>query len=485
MTFLSYRFILFFLAAAAVYFAAPRKLKPGVLLAASLIFYGSLQLGFLALLAAEALAAYGFGLWLEKRERRGRRAAFIVSLAVLLGPLLVFKYSDFFIQAVASAVRGLTHGRPWEALGLALPAGISFYTFKSLSYVIDVYRGRTAAEKNPVLVGLYISFFPQIFAGPIERAGNFFAPFRGDYHFDLGRAAGGVRLVLWGLFKKIVVADRLAQYVNIVFDKPQDYAGLSLLIGLVFYSFQIYCDFSGYSDMAIGLARMLGLETMDNFNFPYFSRSITEFWSRWHISLSSWLRDYLFLPISYRLSRKIKAERFLLMKTDFFLYLGGMSVTMLLCGLWHGANWTFIVWGAVHGVYLVSSRATHTLRMRFARRFRLRRSGGVWNLFRTVFVFCLVSLAWVFFRSPSLASAWNYLGSVSFKLPRRGVGVLLFLASLLVVFILSEWLIKNRKALWGERRIPAPVQAVAYALFLCLIIILAADTSNEFLYFQF
>ncbi|MCJ7610952.1 MAG: hypothetical protein MUP19_01705, partial [Candidatus Aminicenantes bacterium] len=169
----------------------------------------------------------------------------------------------------------------------------------------------------------------------------------------------------------------------------------------------------------------------------------------------------------------------------FFLYLGGMSVTMLLCGLWHGANWTFIVWGAVHGVYLVSSRATHTLRMRFARRFRLRRSGGVWNLLRTVFVFCLVSLAWVFFRSPSLASAWNYLGSVSFKLPRRGVGVLLFLASLLVVFILSEWLIKNRKSLWGERRIPAPVQAVAYALFLCLIIILAADTSNEFLYFQF
>ena len=485
MTFLSYSFVLFFLASAALYFAAPRKLKPGVLLAASLVFYGSLRLGFLALLAAEALAAFGFALWLEKRERRGRKAAFILSLAVLLAPLLVFKYSDFLIQTVSAAVRGLTHGRPWEALGLALPAGISFYTFKALSYVIDVYRGRIAAERNPILVGLYISFFPQIFAGPIERAGNFFVQFRERRPFDIGRAAGGARLVLWGLFKKIVVADRLAQYVNIVFDKPQDYAGLGLAIGLVFYSFQIYCDFSGYSDMAVGLGRMLGLETMDNFNFPYFSRSITELWSRWHISLSFWLRDYLFLPISYALSRKVKSERVLLVKTDFVLYLAGMSVTMLLCGLWHGANWTFIIWGAVHGLYLISSRATHTLRMRAARKLGLRRTGRAWTIVRTVFVFGLVSLAWVFFRSPSLSSARDYLRNISFRLPSRGVGVILFLGILLAVFILAEGLIKNRKSIWGERRVPAPVQAVAYALFICLIIILAADTSNEFLYFQF
>jgi alginate O-acetyltransferase complex protein AlgI len=478
MTFLSYSFVLFFLASAAVYFAAPRKFKPGILLAVSLVFYGWTHPGFLALLVAEALAAYGFGLWLEKKDRPGRRSALIFSLAVLLGPLLLFKYSDFFIQALSS-------GRPWAVLGLALPAGISFYTFKSLSYVIDVYRGRIAAERNPVLVGVYISFFPQILAGPIERAGNLLSQLRGEYRFDLARAAGGARLVLWGLFKKIVMADRLAQYVNIVFDAPQDYAGLGLIIGLIFYSFQIYCDFSGYSDMAIGLARILGFETMDNFNYPYFSRSVAEFWGRWHISLSSWLRDYLFLPISFGLSRKIKGGRFLLMKTEFFLYLCGMSITMILCGLWHGANWTFIVWGAVHGLYLVSSRATQALRKKIARRLRLRRNGRVWSCVRTVFVFGLVSLAWVFFRSPSLTSAWNYLSNVSFALPKRGVGVIIFLASLLAVFMLSEGLIKNRKSLWGERRIPAPVQAAAYALFLCLIVILAADTSNEFLYFQF
>jgi len=485
MNFLSYSFVLFFLAAAAVYHAAPRKLKPGVLLAASLVFYGSLRLSFLALLVAEALAAYGTALWLGRRGRHGRRAAFIASLVLLLGPLLVFKYSDFILQTLSGAVRGIAGGRPWALLGLALPAGISFYTFKALSYITDVYRGKIPPERNPVLVGAYISFFPQIFAGPIERAGNFFVQFRERPPFDIRRAAAGARLALWGLFKKIVVADRLAQYVNIIFDAPRDHAGLSLVIGLVFYSYQIYCDFSGYSDMAIGLARMMGLETMDNFNFPYFSRSIAEFWSRWHISLSSWLRDYLFLPISYALSRKIKPERVLRVKSDFVIYLAGMSITMLLCGLWHGANWTFIIWGAVHGLYLISSRATSTLRKAAARRLGLRRNGRAWSVVRTVFIFSLVSLAWVFFRSPTLASAWDYLGSMSLRLPRKGIGAILFLGALLAAFILAEWLIKNRKSVWGERRVPAPVQAAAFALFICLMIILAVDTSNEFLYFQF
>ena len=481
MNFLSYEFVLFFLAAAAVYFLFPRKLRPAVLLTASLAFYGLIRLDFLALLVAEALAAYGSGLWLGKKDRPARRPVFIGSLVVLLAPLLVFKYSDFFLRTLADVVRGGNASPAKTLVGLALPAGISFYTFKSLSYVIDVYRGRLAATGNPILVGAYIAFFPQIFAGPIERAGNFMAQIRGECRLRMD----GVWIIMGGLFKKLVVADRLSQYVNVVFDQPQNHADLSLLFGLIFYSFQIYCDFSGYSDMAIGLARILGIETMENFHFPYFSRSISEFWSRWHISLSSWLRDYLFLPISYALSRKIKPDRFLFMKTELFIYGLGMSVTMLLCGLWHGANWTFVVWGGLHGFYMIFSRATNKGRSRLARRLRLRRSGRLWSLFRSVFVFGLVTLAWVFFRSPSLASAWSYLSSISFKLPRRGVGALLFMAGLVAVFILFEALQKNRQALWGERRIPVPVQAVALAFCLSLLILLAADTSNEFLYFQF
>ena len=478
MTFLTQTFGLFFLASAAVYFAAPKKIRPGILLAASLVFYGWANPLLPMLLAAEALAAWGFGRLLEKKDRPGRRPVLIASLVVLLGPLLVFKYADF-ILGIFSANRG-------EAvLGLAVPVGISFYTFKSLSYVIDVFRGRFAAERNPILVGAYVAFFPQLLAGPIERAGNFLPQLRAECRFNPGRAASGVRLILWGLFKKAVIADRLAQYVNVVFGSPQDYAGLGLVLGLIFYSFQIYADFSGYSDMAVGLARILGFETMENFNFPYFSRTAAEFWSRWHISLSSWLRDYLFLPISFGLSRRIKGERFGFVKTDFFLYFGGMSVTMLLCGLWHGANWTFLVWGAVHAFYLITARATNGLRKRAARRIGLHRNGKVWRFVQRLFVFGLVTFAWVFFRSPSLASARVYLSHISPALPTRGVGLILFLSVLVGVFVVIEALLKNRKALIGERRLPPAVAAAAYALFLCLIIILAADTGNEFLYFQF
>ena len=485
MTFLSSNFVLFFLVTAVLCVALPRKLKPGLLLGASLVFYGSLRLSFLALLAVEILFTYGCALWLDRRQRPARKRIFILALAGVLVPLLVFKYLDFFIQSASSLVQALAHGKSLSLIGLALPAGISFYTFKSLSYVIDVYRAKIPAEKNPILVGLYVSFFPQILAGPIERAGHFMDQLKKDSPWDIAQAAQGLKLIVWGLFKKVVMADRLAQFVNVVFDQPQEYSGLSLVFGLVFYSFQIYCDFSGYSDMAIGLAKVLGLETMENFNFPYFSRSIAEFWSRWHISLSSWLRDYLFLPISYGLSRRIKPERILFMKTDFFLYFWGMGLTMLLCGLWHGANWTFMVWGGIHGLYLIFSRATKKARSAALRFMHIRRTGLIWSGLRILLSFSLVSLAWVFFRASSLGKAWAYLGQISLKLPQRGIGQLLFLGALLIVFILMEILLKNKDKMPFWKKVPGPVQAAALALFLCLIIILAADTGNEFLYFQF
>ncbi len=481
MNLISFDFAVFFLAVLVFYVASPKKLKPGLLLAASLVFYGFFRLSFLALLLAQAAGAYGFALWLAPPDRRRRKLILALSIVLLLAPLFVFKYLDFILQTVSS----LGRVKPLGLLGLILPAGISFYTFKSLSYVIDVYRGRLAARKNPILVGLYVSFFPQILAGPIERAGSFMAQLEKDYVFDLGQAALGLRRVVWGLFKKVVMADRLAQYVNIVFERPAGFADLSLIAGLVFYAFQIYCDFSGYSDIAIGLAQMMGLETMENFRFPYASRSIAEFWSRWHISLSTWLRDYLFLPISYSLSRRIRPARVLFVKTEFLLYFVGMASTMLLCGLWHGANWTFVLWGATHGLYLIVSRATKKARSRALRRLGVRPTNPILSAFRLLFTFGLTTFAWVFFRSPSLAAAWDYLGRVSLKLPRRGVSPLIFLGSLLFLFILAEFLMKNKDRFFAGKRLPAPVQVVAMAFFVCLIIILAVDTGNEFLYFQF
>jgi alginate O-acetyltransferase complex protein AlgI len=481
MNLISLDFALFFLAVLVLYAAGPKKLRPGLLLAASLVFYGWFRWSFLALLLAQAATAYGCALWLAPPGRRRRKLGLAVSIGLILAPLFVFKYLDFVLQTLAPLLRGRPAGLP----GLLLPLGISFYTFKSLSYLIDVYRGRIAARKNPILVGLYISFFPQILAGPIERAGNFLTQLEKDYVFDLGQVGLGLRRVVWGLFKKLVIADRLAQYVNIVFDQPAGFADLSLVAGLVFYAFQIYCDFSGYSDIAIGLAQMMGLETMENFRFPYTSRSIVEFWSRWHISLSTWLRDYLFLPISYAVSRRIKAARVLGVKTEFVMYLAGMATTMLLCGLWHGANWTFVVWGGMHGLYLIVSRATKRVRVRALRGLGLRPSNPILSAVRVLFTFGLTTFAWVFFRSPSLSSAWRYLGLISLRLPRRGVGPLIFLGSLLVLFVLAEFFMKNRERFFPGKRLAPPVQVAAMAFFVCLIIILAVDTTNEFLYFQF
>jgi alginate O-acetyltransferase complex protein AlgI len=485
MNIISFDFALFFLAVLILYAAAPRKLKPGLLLAASLIFYGMFRACFVGLLVAQALVAWGGARCLGDPARPKRRAILALAIVAVLAPLLIFKYLDFVLQIVSGLARAVSHGHPLSLIGFALPAGISFYTFKSISYLVDVYRRKIPAQRDPIPVALYVSFFPQVLAGPIERAGNFMAQLEKNYAFDIAQVGEGARRIVWGLFKKMVVADRLSQYVNIVFDRPGDFRDLSLVFGLIFYAFEIYADFSGYSDMAIGLARVLGMETMENFRFPYFSRSIVEFWSRWHISLSTWLRDYLFLPMSYALSRRIKAARVLLIQSEYIIYILGMGLTMLLCGLWHGASWTFVVWGGVHGFYLVVSRATKRLRARALHGLHLRKTNPLLAAGRTLFTFALTTLAWVFFRSPSLQGAWSYLGSISLRLPQRGTGPLLFLSSLLAVFILIEFLMKNAPRLFGERKVPAFAQVVGLALVVCLIIVLALDTTNEFLYFRF
>jgi len=485
MILLSTGFAVFLAAVLVLAFLAPPRIKPAVLLAASFFFYGFFRLSFLLLLLIQIVFVYVCARGMGKCVGLKRKSVLLLSLLGVLGPLFVLKYLNFIIRSVVSLFSSTTSEKPLAWLGLILPVGISFYTFKSLSYLLEVYHGRLAIEKNPIRLGLYISFFPQILAGPIDRARNFLSQLPSAIVFNPAHLSAGLKLVAWGLFKKIVVADQLARYVNVVFDRPQDFQGLGLLAGLIFYSFQIYCDFSGYSDMAVGLAKTMGLDTMDNFHYPYFSRSIAEFWGRWHISLSSWLRDYLFLPMAYALSRKIKAERFLLIKTEFYVYGSAMGITMLLCGLWHGASWTFVLWGGLHGFYLIVSRATKKARSGWLNRLHLRKNNVFLIGWRMLSTFSLVSLAWVFFRSPSLGQAWLYLRNISFRLPRSGIGQLLYLGSLLFIFIIADALMMSKDKIRFLKNIPVPVQAMVWALFLCLIIILAADTSNEFLYFQF
>jgi D-alanyl-lipoteichoic acid acyltransferase DltB (MBOAT superfamily) len=486
-SFLSPAFAVFFAVVVLLRAAAPRKLRPPLLLAASLFFYGSFGLPFLGLLAVQIAVVYGAAVMFD-RAGRERKRLWAAAAALVLGPLIVIKYLPFLAQSATSILQALGAGKPLPIPRLVLPLGISFYTLKSLSYLIDVYRGKMKAVRNPIPLGLAVSFFPQILAGPIDRPFDFLVRLRTAAPVTPADALDGSRRIVWGLFQKIVIADQLARYVAPVFDRPQDQAGLGIILGIFFYSFQIYCDFSGYSDMAIGMSGLLGFRAPENFRTPYFSRSLSEFWTRWHITLSAWLRDYLFMPVSSALSRRIRNDRFGLWRSDYVIYAGGAAAAMLICGLWHGAGWTFVLWGGLHAAVLIVSRITRKGRMRLLRRIGLGKNNVVVDVGRRLMTFILVSLAWVPFRSPSLGRAGEILGRISFNRPTHGIGQIRFYLFLTALFIVLEILMKQGKATGGFapiQRIPAVFQLAFCALLLCLTIILGAAGSAEFLYFKF
>jgi D-alanyl-lipoteichoic acid acyltransferase DltB (MBOAT superfamily) len=482
---ISVPFALSFAIFAGLHVLLPRRFRTAFLLAGSLVFYGLLSPRFLLLLIVQISVAYAFARGMSGAAGPQRKRLFLLSSALVLAPLVVFKVLPFLIRAVGLAGLALGAGRRFSIASLLLPVGISFYTLKSLSYLIDVYRGRLEAEKDPVSLGLAVAFFPQILAGPIERPADFLPQAKASRPGDIEGLAAGLKLIVLGIFKKAVIADQLARYTTPLFARPGDFADLGLVFGLVGYSFQIYADFSGYSDLVIGLARILGFRSPVNFRFPYFSRNLSEFWSRWHITLSTWLRDYLFLPISYAVSRRIKTERILGLKSDLFIYACGIGATMLLCGLWHGAGWTFLLWGGLHGAFMIVSRLTQKARARALRRARISRSSPLVHAARRLFTFGLVSLAWLPFNSPSIGRAWEYLRSISWRWPARGIGQLRLCAVLLACFLLIEAVSFRREGRVSRRRIPWLLELAGYALALALIIILAADTGNEFLYLRF
>ncbi|MBL0127343.1 MAG: MBOAT family protein [Flavobacteriales bacterium] len=444
------------------------------LLAASYVFYGWWDARFLLLVALSSLIDYGAGRAMGSTDRTPRRRALLwVSIVANLGMLGFFKYFNFFVSNIEHAFSFFGKPLVLHHLDIVLPVGISFYTFQTMSYTIDVYRRKLVPERDLVAFMAYVSFFPQLVAGPIERATNLLPQFATPRYFDRAKAVDGLRQMLWGLFKKVVIADNCASFVSAVFD-TQGHSGSTLLMGAVLFSFQIYCDFSGYSDIAIGCARLFGFDLMRNFATPYFARDIAEFWRRWHISLSTWFRDYVYIPLGGS-------------RGSTWSMIRNTLVIFIVSGFWHGANWTFICWGAFHAVcfipLLITKRNRRNLEVVAAHTW-LPSLREFWGMASTNL---LVVLAWVFFRSADMGSALQYLGGIFspslFTVPTvRPLDVLLLILGL----VLAEWAGRRlQHPLQLLDRVPwRPVRWLVYYVFIAVVIGLGGK-EQDFIYFQF
>ncbi len=387
MTFISPEYVLFFCIVLPLYFLTPQRFRWLLLVLVSYLFYAFGQAQYVVLILLTTAVDYTAARLIGRSEQPFQRRLFLAaSLSMNLGVLFLFKYFNFFTVSFHELAGTLGVSYPAPTLSLALPVGISFYTFQSMAYTIDVYRRKVEPETHFGTFAAFVSFFPQLVAGPIERAGQMLPQFHVEHRFDPERAVEGLRLMLWGFFKKVVIADRLAIYVDAVYNHAHDYSGLSLILATVFFAFQIYCDFSGYTDIARGTAKIMGFELMINFRQPYFAQSAREFWGRWHISLSTWFRDYLYIPLG---GNRVPFPRYLL----------NLMIVFLVSGLWHGASWTFVIWGALHGLYVV----VEALFSHFRIVVLPQKSWA--TVARVLFTFALVTFAWIFFRANSLDDA--------------------------------------------------------------------------------
>lgn len=459
-----------------------RTAQNGFLVLASYVFYGWWDWRFLFLIFASSLVDYVVGLCLGKAaEGQKKQRGFLLgtSLVVNLGLLGVFKYYNFFAESLAEAVTFFGHQPDIATLSWILPVGISFYTFQTLSYSIDVYRKNMEPVRDPVAFFAYVSFFPQLVAGPIERASHLVPQFMRPREFSYGQATDGLRQILWGLFKKMVIADNCAVLVNQIFASPESYPGSVLALGAVLFAFQIYGDFSGYSDIAIGTARLFGFDIMRNFAYPYFSRDIAEFWRRWHISLSSWFKDYVYIPLGGSRCSGWKIQR-------------NVWIIFLVSGFWHGANWTFIAWGALHALFFLpllmsAKNRTHTHDIAEGRLLPSMR-----ETLQMLTTFSLVCMAWVFFRADSLGDAMAYLWRCVSTLHQDGHVFTSYLSHeafeavvMIVLLLVVEWVQRHRQHGLDVKLIRRGwVRFSIYYLIVLLIYLYGAD-QQDFIYFQF
>lgn len=492
MLFNSLQFLLYFPIVVLFYFLVPFRFRWIWLLGASYYFYMNWNPKYALLIMTSTIITYLSGRYLEKfneiqdeiKREKLKKWCVGVSFFSNLSILFFYKYFNFVNESISIVLKKI--GVDWYMpnFDLLLPVGISFYTFQALSYTMDVYNGKLKAEKHFGKYALFVSFFPQLVAGPIERSTNLLPQFNEKHYFDYDRVKNGLLLMLWGFFKKIVIADRLAVLVNTVYNNPTDFQGVQLIIATVFFAFQIYCDFSSYSDIAIGSANVMGFDLMKNFDRPYFSKSIAEFWRKWHISLGTWFKDYLYFPLGGSRVSKIKKYR-------------NIMVVFMVSGLWHGASWNFVIWGILHGIYQLIEAELKPLGNKICTLLKIAKEGIIYKGYKVATTFILVCFAWIFFRANTFIDALyivKNIFSLSAPLSRETFKLGLSKKDLLIVplllggLIIVDFLGRNKDLRKELKTKATPIRWATYYLLIFAILIFGEygkiDASG-FLYFQF
>lgn len=452
-----------------------------LLLVSSYFFYACWDWRFLFLLIFSTLLDYYTGIKIsEATNKKGKAFWLWLSIGINLGFLGVFKYYNFFTASFADGLSLLGFKANFGTLQIILPVGISFYTFHGLSYVIDLYKNRIKPERNFISYSVFVSFFPLLVAGPIERATHLLPQILTKRKFDYTQAIDGLRQMLWGFFKKIVIADNCAEYANTIFGNSAHYGGSTLVLGALFFTFQIYCDFSGYSDIALGTARLFGIDLLRNFAFPYFSRDIAEFWRRWHISLSSWFKDYLYIPLGGS-------------KGGIWMKVRNTFIIFLVSGFWHGANWTFIVWGFLNALYIMPSIIFNTHRNNLNIVAQGKLLPGIKDFLSIVLTFCLTVFAWIFFRAENVHHAFSYIGEIFsssiYSSPSfPGMASAKAMIFLILLCFGTEW-VQRTKQHALQFADGSTLKSYSIIIFNCIIIwsiiLWGAFGNKSFIYFQF
>ena len=450
------------------------KLQNFLIVLASYFFYGWWDWRFLSLIIFSTLIDYFVGRKLKVEEEQVKRKILLwTSILVNLGFLGFFKYYNFFLDNFITAFSFFGTEINANSLNIILPVGISFYTFQTLSYSIDVYKRKLEPTKDFISFSAFVSFFPQLVAGPIERATHLLPQFYEKRHFDYGKAVDGMRQILWGLFKKVVIADNCAEYANLIFNNSPDYSGGTLVLGALFFTFQIYGDFSGYSDIAIGTSRLFGFDLKQNFAFPYFSRDIAEFWRRWHISLSTWFRDYLYIPLGGSKGSNSKRIR-------------NVFIIFLVSGFWHGANWTFIIWGALNAIYFLPLLLTKNNRNHLDVVAQGRNLPNIKEFSSMLLTFSLTVFAWIFFRAETIGHAFNYISQIFskslFTIPEQ---LPLLTIILILFFVIVEWRGRDEQHPLAKLIYLKSYQRYSVYLIFIFLIFMFHTKEQEFIYFQF